>query len=296
MITASPGITDWLDQTRRVERLWSAVIAVVAAAGGTAVFLLTAIILYSILSVACGAFLNPGPSLMLAVTALVIAVGLFVRSSHPDREDRQRGLDSMGLWIIEDILAIGPGLIAEALRQVRRCGDLNELNVTACARALIYLATHHKAVPFEELARQCPQLSGSRLKQQLSLLHGVLFVGEDAERVTLMDPFRLRLRWILEREQTTVPGERPAASAPQPVPQPMQFAAPETLSPHELLGVPPAASLAQIKKAYRRRVKECHPDLFASMDERSKALAERWTRALNAAYADLKSRPRPHFD
>jgi hypothetical protein len=37
-------------------------------------------------------------------------------------------------------------------------------------------------------------------------------------------------------------------------------------------------------------VKECHPDLFAGMDEQARALAERWTKALNAAYASLKPR------
>jgi len=37
-------------------------------------------------------------------------------------------------------------------------------------------------------------------------------------------------------------------------------------------------------------MKECHPDLFAGMDEQAQALAERWTRALNAAYATLQKR------
>ena len=37
-------------------------------------------------------------------------------------------------------------------------------------------------------------------------------------------------------------------------------------------------------------MEECHPDLFADMDQQSKALAERWTKALNAAYATLNPR------
>ena len=44
------------------------------------------------------------------------------------------------------------------------------------------------------------------------------------------------------------------------------------------------------KLAYRKRVKECHPDLFAGMDQNAQALAERWTKALNAAYSTLKPR------
>jgi len=46
----------------------------------------------------------------------------------------------------------------------------------------------------------------------------------------------------------------------------------------------------EIKRAYRKRVKECHLDLFAGMDQQAKALAERWTKALNAAYATLNPR------
>jgi DnaJ like chaperone protein len=68
---------------------------------------------------------------------------------------------------------------------------------------------------------------------------------------------------------------------------------PEKLSAYEILGLSPSASAAEIKRAYRKRVKECHPDLFAGMDEQARALAERWTKALNAAYATLKPR---HLD
>jgi DnaJ-class molecular chaperone len=50
--------------------------------------------------------------------------------------------------------------------------------------------------------------------------------------------------------------------------------------------------MMEIKMAYRKRVKECHPDLFAGMDPQAKALAERWTKALNAAYATLNPRHR----
>ncbi len=67
---------------------------------------------------------------------------------------------------------------------------------------------------------------------------------------------------------------------------------PEKLNAYEILGLRPSAPVEEIKKAYRKRVKECHPDLFAGMDEQARALAERWTRALNAAYATLNPRRR----
>jgi DnaJ-domain-containing protein 1 len=198
------------------------------------------------------------------------------------QDDRELKLDPMGYWIIKDICWIGPRLILEGLRQLRCASQLGELNVTACARALAYLAEQNTAIPWQDLMEHCPQLPGPRLREQLSLLDGVLFLGEDGARVTLMDPFRLRLRWMLPPE--------PARPRPEPAPRVVPVNEPETLSAYEILGLSPSASLVEIKSAYRKRVKECHPDLFAGMDQHAKALAERWTRALNAAYATLNPR------
>jgi DnaJ-domain-containing protein 1 len=198
----------------------------------------------------------------------------------------------MGIWIIKDICSFGPRLILEGLRQVRRCGELGEMNVTACSRAFAYLAGQNSAVSWEELLRHSPQLSSERLRAQLSLLHGVLFLGEDASRVILMEPFRLRLRAMLEGEQRHTKEPEPARPRPEPPPRAVPVNEPEKLSAYELLGLSPAASMMEIKMAYRKRVKECHPDLFAGMDPQAKALAERWTKALNAAYATLNPRHR----
>ncbi len=137
--------------------------------------------------------------------------------------------------------------------------------------------------------RDCPQLPRD-IREQLSLLDGVLFLGEDGMRVTLMDPFRVRLGWMLERDQGAGRKQEPARPRPEPAPQPLRMTDPEKLSAYEILGVSPSASLLQIKMAYRKRIKECHPDLFAGMDQQARALAERWTKALNAAYASMKPR------
>jgi len=55
----------------------------------------------------------------------------------------------------------------------------------------------------------------------------------------------------------------------------------------KILGVSALASAAEIKTAYRTRVKECHPDRFPNVDAQSRELAEEWTKAVNAAYAEL---------
>ena len=280
MNEVSGAIATWLERERRTDRASAAVISVLALSGGAAVFLLTTFLIYAVLTIVGGAFVHSVP--WLGLVALGLTAGIFVRSMKGRQEERELRLDPMGFWILKDIFSVGPRLILEGLRQVRCCGQLGELNVVACARALAYLAGQNAAVTWQDLMEHCPQLAGPRLREQLSLLDGVLFLGEDGERVTLMDQFRLRLRWMLEQE--------PARPRPEPTRKAVPVNEPETLSAYEILGLSPSASVGEIKRAYRKRVKECHPDLFAGMDQQAKALAERWTRALNAAYATLNPR------
>jgi hypothetical protein len=288
MNEVSEAIAGWLEQKRRTDRASAAVICALVLGSGTVVFLLTTLAIYTFLSILGGAFFHS--DFRLVVIALGLTAVIFVLSMKGRQDERQLRLDPMGYWIFKDIFSVGPRLILEGLRQVRCCGQLGELNVAACAQALAYLAGHNAAVTWQDLVQHCPQLSWPRLREQLSLLDGVLFLGEDAPRVTLMDPFRVRLRWMLEQERKSGKWHEPVRPKPEPTPQAVPVNEPEKLSAYEILGLSPLASAAQIKIAYRKRVKECHPDLFAGMDLQAKAMAERWTRALNAAYATLNPR------
>jgi DnaJ-domain-containing protein 1 len=290
MNEVSAAIVRWLEQKRRTDRAAAAVISVLALVSGAGVFALMTLLVYAVLSAICGTFVQPVP--WLALVSLGLTAGFFARSVKSRRDELDLGLDPMGFWIIKDICSVGPRLILEGLRLVRCCGQLGELNVAACARALAYLAGQNAAVTWEELIQHCPQLPWERLRAQLFLLDGVLFLGEDESRVTLMDPFRLRLRWMLEREQGAGKTQEPARPKAEPPPQAVPVNEPEKLSAYEILGLSPSASVMEIKMAYRKRMKACHPDLFAGMDQQAKALAERWTKALNAAYASLNPRQR----
>jgi hypothetical protein len=290
MNEVSEAIARWLEKKRRTDRASVAVVSVLALGGGALVFLLMTFVIYTVLSAICISFVHPIPWLGLA--AFGLTTWFFVRSVKSRRDELDLGLDPMGFWIIKDIFSIGPRLILEGLRQVRCCGQLGELDVTACARALAFLAARNAAVDWEELVRHFPQLPSQRLREQLFLLDGVLFLGEDPLRVTLMDPFRLLLRRIMEWEHNADKEQEPTRARPERPPRAVPVNEPEKLSAHEILGLSPSASMLEIKTAYRRRVKACHPDLFAGMDQQARALAERWTKALNAAYATLNPRHR----
>lgn len=288
MNEVSEAIVRWLEQKRVADRTSAAVLSVLALGTGAVVFLVTTLVFYTLLSLFFGALLHSVSLLVAAALALTFAA--FRWSLRVMQDEPQFGLDPMGFWIFKDIFSVGPRLIREGWRQVRCCGQLGELNVPACARALGYLAAHHSAVTWQELIEHCPQLTSPRLREQLSLLDGVLFLGEDGARVTLMDPFRLRLRWMLDPDQRTARPEDSPRPTRETVTLPINE--PEKLSAYEILGLSPSASAGEIKTAYRKRMKQCHPDLFAGMDQQAKALAERWTRAINAAYATLN--PRGH--
>lgn len=53
---------------------------------------------------------------------------------------------------------------------------------------------------------------------------------------------------------------------------------------HEILGVPPFATLDEVKTAYRRRMAEYHPDKVAGLGDELRALAESKSKEINVAY------------
>lgn len=53
---------------------------------------------------------------------------------------------------------------------------------------------------------------------------------------------------------------------------------------HFILGVPQAATLKQIREAYRSKIGQYHPDKVAKMGDEIRAVAERKSKQINAAY------------
>jgi len=290
MNEGSEAIARWLEQKRHTERAWAAVLCVLALGSGASAFLLTSVLIYTLLRVLSFAYVHSD------LAAVIVALGLtswsYARIMKRRRPELDLEMDPMGWWIVRDLYSIGPRLLLEGLHQVRRCAELGELNVAACARILTYLARKNTAVARDELMAHCAQVPWERLKAQLLWLDGVLFLGEDGARVILMEPFRLWLRTMLPPEQPRAKQQEPARPRPEPISDAVPVNEPEQLSAYEILGLSPSASLAEIKTAYRKRVRTCHPDLFAGSDEHARALAERWTKALNAAYATLNPRHR----
>jgi hypothetical protein len=290
MNEGSEAVARWLERKRRTDRAWVIVICAFTLGCGAAVFLLTTLLIYAVLRVV--SFASDYSEILSEFIALTLTAWSYARIMKRRRHALDLELDPMGLWIFKDLYSIGPRLLLEGLHQIRHCAQLSELNVAACTRALTYLAAKNAAISRDELIAHCSQVPWERLREQLLLLDGVLFLGEDGSRVTLMEPFRLLLRSMLPPQPPAGKRAEPARPRPEPAADTVPVNEPEKLSAYEILGLLPSASLAEIKTAYRKRVRACHPDLFAGTDEPARASAERWTKALNAAYATLNPRQR----
>jgi hypothetical protein len=205
-----------------------------------------------------------------------IVVLLFVDCIREERDD----MAIIPLWLAREYFHMGPRVILDGWQAVARARELARVHAAACAEVLAYLATRTTPTSYVEFQRVFPSLLWEEIVPQLRVIEGViLFRG--IKSVSLLAPLRLELRQLLAHiPSAEIPAEEPEAV---PVDEPQQ------LSPHEILGVSTLASTAEIKTAYRNRVKECHPDRFPNVDAQTRELAEEWTKAVNAAYAELSS-------
>ena len=207
-----------------------------------------------------------------------LLVLLFVDCLRAERDD----MAIIPLWLAREYFHMGPRTILDGWEQMIQARRFSRVNIEACAEVL-KLTWFPKTTPTsrEELMRVFPSLGWEEIVPQLRCIEGIILF-RNIKSVSLLAPLRLELRQLL--------AHNPEAQIPEEEPQAIPVDEPQQLNSHEILGVSATASVAEIKTAYRNRVKECHPDRFATMDEKSRELAEEWTKAVNAAYAELLTR------
>ena len=117
---------------------------------------------------------------------------------------------------------------------------------------------------------------------QLQTMDCVMFLAKEPAGVILTPPYtREELGALLGGRShfDFVPPKQPAAAAPV---GDAQY--------YEALGIQPQAALADIKAAYRSRIKQCHPDKFVGRGADFRKLAEERAKALNEAYEVLTAK------
>jgi DnaJ-domain-containing protein 1 len=213
-----------------------------------------------------------------------IVAGLVVTLIFADSlRTRRDEMENIPLWLLREYLHMAPRALSQARRSAVRARGLVRIRVAECSDILADLASRSKAASKVEMAAQFPGIPWPSVLAQISYFEGVLVLRPDRSAVTLTVTLRFELRALLPRRAAPV-------DVPPEEPEVVPVSEPEKLTPHEVLGVSPRASISEIKVAYRKRVKECHPDRFAMMDATARKMAEQWTKALNAAYESLVTR------
>ena len=214
------------------------------------------------------------PDLWALLLATPMVALLFADCIRAERDD----MFIIPLWLAREYFHMGPRIILAGWQQVLRARHFAGVDTAACAGVLAYLAAKTTPTSREEFQRVFPTLAWEEIVGQLRWIEGVILF-RNVKSVSLLTPLRLELRQLL--------AHLPDAEIPRAEPEAVPVEEPRHLSAHEILGLESGASAAEIKIAYRHRVKECHPDRFPNVDAKSRELAEEWTKAINAAYAEL---------
>ena len=93
--------------------------------------------------------------------------------------------------------------------------------------------------------------------------------------------------WIVSKLIVDKPKAQPAPEY-QSTPPPEQNRKEENAKPtwYEILNVPPDATAAEIRHAYRTLMSQYHPDKVANLGDELKSVAERKSKEINIAYEE----------
>jgi hypothetical protein len=181
--------------------------------------------------------------------------------------------------IITDWLFSGPQLAAVALEFGGRSIRLLRTDVAWAADVLALLAATDSRVSFREICDRIPGLNPVRIFPQFHNITGVVFVTADPAGLSLTSEFRDELRAVLGTAEPF--GEPEMETADDDDSSSVQNWA------FRVLDLAPSASIDEVKAAYRRLMKEHHPDRVAKLSEDLRAFAEEKTKEINQAYDQI---------
>jgi hypothetical protein len=189
------------------------------------------------------------------------------------------GNASASARMITDILLTGPRLMVACGRALQRALLLKRADLQTLLSALKFLARKTSPVSVVDLSTSLQGKRSSEILSELVALDAVIHTRRDPPTIVLDPDLREQLQNMLFIDSMP---DTEQSSEPKPVTTPSTDDA-----LFELLGLSPSASLEEVKAAFRRKMKECHPDVFAGRSDDARRIAEEKTKNIIAAYEKL---------
>lgn len=182
------------------------------------------------------------------------------------------------------LLYTGPQWFISGISMFYKSITLLRMDIGSCAKILIIVLNKGSRVSFTDLAQSVPECNSIKVFPQLRDIAGVIFLQSEPSGISLTSDLRAELSRVLGVKLKIDPERK---SSHRPKPPPAAIVEENPTAPHKILGVSRSASLAEIKAAYRKQIKQCHPDRFATLNKDWQQMAEQRAKAVNAAYAIL---------
>jgi DnaJ domain len=190
---------------------------------------------------------------------------------------------------VEDLLYIGPRLFNASFGHIRNAYLQLHLDTVSCAKMLCVLFSRNSRFSFQELNVKAGLRDSLEISPQLHFVEGVVFLPSHPAGLSLTDDLRNELFRLFRKSYRTVK-EKPvedAQESQEAEADQKPSSAPSPDSPYIVLGLTEQATLEQIKMAYRKKIKECHPDKFTRLGDEWRKLAEERAKLLNIAYETI---------
>jgi DnaJ domain len=225
--------------------------------------------------------------LSLAIMALSIYYAWNTRCENPSAARFNFDTSVPGITTLAlEFISAGPIFMVLAAQDFHKAYRLNRTDIPQVSAVLLWLYDKNGRASFAEISMEFPGLNIIRVLPQLRDISGVYWWPEEGE-LALSEELQKILGAILGREPKNFPYYGRATQEPPHAESPGSKANAEMVAWYSTLGLPPFATLQQVKTRYRKLAKIHHPDARARHQPPGGIADDEQIKRINEAYHSI---------